>query len=177
MRPNDFLMWNVICWAHRNGYKYFDFGGGGKQGVPYGVRDYKMKYGCEIEDYGRYIYTHRPLAYKAGKLGVKMLSFPTVTRRLSDSYPYFYRRNSLLVPPEFLEHPPPQSPYLRFPILKKTQKIIKTVSFSCICNIKVVPLHPNLRWREVSLVIRVDLDILKTQIVHGTMDGLMTDLG
>ena len=86
MRPNDFLMWNVICWAHRNGYKYFDFGGGGKQGVPYGVRDYKMKYGCEIEDYGRYIYTHRPLAYKAGKLGVKMLSFPTVTRRLSDSH-------------------------------------------------------------------------------------------
>ena len=73
MRPNDFLMWNVIVWAHRNGYKYFDFGGGGEPGVPYGVRDYKMKYGCEIADYGRYIFKHRPLTYYLGKMGVKLL--------------------------------------------------------------------------------------------------------
>lgn len=72
MRPNDFLMWNVICWAHRNGYQLFDFGGGGEPGVEYGVRDYKMKYGCEIYDYGRMLYTHRPLTYHCAQLAYKL---------------------------------------------------------------------------------------------------------
>ena len=72
MRPNDFLMWNVICWAHRNGYKYFDFGGGGEPNVEYGVRDYKMKFGCEIFDYGRMLYSHRPLTYFCAQLAYKL---------------------------------------------------------------------------------------------------------
>lgn len=73
LRPNDFIMWNVIVWSHINGYKIFDFGGGGKPGVPYGVRDYKMKYGCEIEDFGRYIYKHRPITYKLGEMAIKLI--------------------------------------------------------------------------------------------------------
>lgn len=72
-RPNDFLMWNVICWAHDNGYKLFDFGGGGEPGVPYGVRDYKLKYGCQMLDYGRFQYFHHPMMYKIGELGAKMI--------------------------------------------------------------------------------------------------------
>lgn len=70
-RPNDFLMWNVIAWAQKNGYQLFDFGGGGEPGVEYGVRDYKMKYGCEIYDYGRMLYTHRPLTYYCAQLAYK----------------------------------------------------------------------------------------------------------
>lgn len=73
LRPNDFLMWNVICWAHDKGYKSFDFGGGGEPGKPYGVRDYKLKYGCQMFDYGRYLYYHRPLMYKIGEIGAKIL--------------------------------------------------------------------------------------------------------
>lgn len=69
-RPNDFLMWNVICWAHNKGYKYFDFGGGGEPGVPYGVRDYKLKYGCQMFDFGRFQIFHRPLMYKMGEIVV-----------------------------------------------------------------------------------------------------------
>lgn len=65
LRPNDFTMWNVIRWAREKGYKEFDFGGGGEPGKPYGVRDYKLKYGCEMYDYGRYILAHRPLTYWA----------------------------------------------------------------------------------------------------------------
>lgn len=65
LRPNDFTMWNVICWARENGYKEFDFGGGGEPGKPYGVRDYKLKYGCEMFDYGRYILAHRSVTYWA----------------------------------------------------------------------------------------------------------------
>ena len=68
-RPNDFLTWNVLCWAHNNGYCTYDFGGG----KPYGVRDYKLKYGCEMYDYGRYLYLHKPFIYKLGEVGVKVL--------------------------------------------------------------------------------------------------------
>jgi len=63
LRPNDFTMWNVIRWSHEKGYKEFDFGGGGEPGKPYGVRDYKLKYGCEMFDYGRYVLAHRPVTY------------------------------------------------------------------------------------------------------------------
>lgn len=44
-RPNDFLMWNVLLWSKEKGYKLFDFGGAGKPNIPYGVREYKLKYG------------------------------------------------------------------------------------------------------------------------------------
>lgn len=73
LRPNDFLMWNVICWAHDNGYSVFDFGGGGEPGKPYGVRDYKMKYGGEISDFGRYLNLHHPIIYKVGKIVINTI--------------------------------------------------------------------------------------------------------
>ena len=71
--PNDFLMWKLIGWAKENGYEYLDFGGGGEPGVPYGVRDYKLKYGCQMFDYGRYQYFHRPLRYKIGEFGANLM--------------------------------------------------------------------------------------------------------
>lgn len=72
LRPNDFTMWNVICWAHAQGYKLLDFGGGGEPGVPYGVRDYKLKYGCEMYDYGRYTLAHRPITLWLGTVAYKL---------------------------------------------------------------------------------------------------------
>lgn len=72
-RPNDFLMWNVIRWGHEQGYALFDFGGGGSPDKPYGVRDYKLKYGCECRDYGRYIYVHRPATYFMAVYAYNML--------------------------------------------------------------------------------------------------------
>lgn len=71
LRPNDFLMWNVIRWAHEEGFSIFDFGGGGEPGVPYGVRDYKLKYGGELHEYGRFLEKHRPLTYGLGCLYAK----------------------------------------------------------------------------------------------------------
>lgn len=70
-RPNDFLMWNVIRWAHEKGYSVFDFGGGGEPGVPYGVRDYKLKYGCELYEFGRFVSKHHPLIYRLGRFYAK----------------------------------------------------------------------------------------------------------
>lgn len=73
LRPNDFLMWNVIKWAHEQGYTWFDFGGGGEPGVEYGVRDYKLKYGCAMYDYGRYRYVHHPWLYKLGVTAINLV--------------------------------------------------------------------------------------------------------
>lgn len=72
LRPNDFTMWNVIKWAHEKGFKEFDFGGGGEPGKPYGVRDYKLKYGCEMYDYGRYVLVHRPITYTMAKVAYNL---------------------------------------------------------------------------------------------------------
>ncbi|MFT3754078.1 MAG: GNAT family N-acetyltransferase [Paludibacter sp.] len=66
-RPNDFLLWNVLLWSKEHDYKLFDFGGAGKPDIPYGVRDYKLKFGGELVSYGRYEKTHKKLLMSFGK--------------------------------------------------------------------------------------------------------------
>lgn len=62
--PNDILPWEIFCQGIEEGYEKFDFGGAGKPGVPYGVRDYKSKFGGELVNYGRYTLIHKPLFYR-----------------------------------------------------------------------------------------------------------------
>lgn len=66
-RPNDFLFWKVLLWSKENGYKVFDFGGAGRPNVPYGVRDYKLKFGGELVNYGRIVKTHKPILMYFGQ--------------------------------------------------------------------------------------------------------------
>ena len=70
--PNDFLLWKVMEWGHENGYKIFQFGGAGKPNKPYGVRDYKLKFGGELVNYGRFEKVHKPLLMEMGKTGLKI---------------------------------------------------------------------------------------------------------
>lgn len=70
--PNDLIPWEVFKWGKKNNYKIFDFGGAGKPNVPYGVRDYKKKFGGEFINYGRYEKVHKPMLMKFGILGLKM---------------------------------------------------------------------------------------------------------
>lgn len=72
--PNDLIPWQVFLWGKENEYKKFDFGGAGKPGIPYGVRDYKKKFGGTMENFGRYKKIHKPILYKIGELGLKILS-------------------------------------------------------------------------------------------------------
>lgn len=72
-KPNDFLTWNDICEAHDKGFQTYDIGGGGKPGVPYGVRDYKLKFGFEMYDYGRYLCVHKKLLYFLGVQGMNLI--------------------------------------------------------------------------------------------------------
>lgn len=73
--PNDLITWEVIKLMKREGYKIFDFGGAGKPDVPYGVRDYKKKFGGEFIDLKRYRKVHKPMLYKIGEYGVKYYKY------------------------------------------------------------------------------------------------------
>ncbi len=70
--PNDLIPWKAFLWGKENGFKIFDFGGAGKPDVPYGVRDYKKKFGGKFVQYGRFEKVHKPLLFQFGKLGLKV---------------------------------------------------------------------------------------------------------
>jgi serine/alanine adding enzyme len=56
--PNDLLVWSVLKWANNNGYRQFNFGGAGKPNKPYGVREFKKKFGGRLIEYGYWIDTN-----------------------------------------------------------------------------------------------------------------------
>ena len=63
----------AIEYAKENGLPLFDFMGAGVPDVPYGVREFKREFGGEMVEYGRFLCVRKPLLYKIGKLGVKLL--------------------------------------------------------------------------------------------------------
>ena len=71
--PSVMATYAAIEYAKQNGLPVFDFMGAGVPNKPYGVRDFKMEFGGEVVEYGRYLYIRKPLLYKIGKCGVKML--------------------------------------------------------------------------------------------------------
>lgn len=52
--PFDYLQWYEIVWAKEHGSQIYDFGGAGLPNEPYGVREYKAKFGGELVCFGRY---------------------------------------------------------------------------------------------------------------------------
>jgi serine/alanine adding enzyme len=76
--PVDYLTWHEFVWGHEHGYRRYDFGGAGWPNVPYGVRDYKAKFGGELVRYGRYRKVYSPwkmaLAEKAYEIGRSVIS-------------------------------------------------------------------------------------------------------
>jgi hypothetical protein len=58
LRPNEVLTWTVLEWGSLNGYAVYDFGGAGRPDEPYGVRDFKAKFGGDLVEYGRYVAVH-----------------------------------------------------------------------------------------------------------------------
>ncbi|PIE87905.1 MAG: hypothetical protein CSA04_04625 [Bacteroidetes bacterium] len=46
--------WGAMEYAQQRGYKQFDFMGIGREGIPYGVRRFKLKFGGTITTYHRY---------------------------------------------------------------------------------------------------------------------------
>lgn len=73
MRPVDWFYYKVMEHCIENGVRFFDWMGAGKPDVPYGVRDFKLQYGGELEDFGRFIYLHRPASFRFAQLGFTFL--------------------------------------------------------------------------------------------------------
>jgi hypothetical protein len=61
--PNDALVWEALRWGTSAGMALFDFGGAGRPDEPYGVRDFKAKFGGQLVEFGRYHKVHKPLTY------------------------------------------------------------------------------------------------------------------
>ncbi|NJK78480.1 MAG: peptidoglycan bridge formation glycyltransferase FemA/FemB family protein [Chloroflexaceae bacterium] len=52
--PVECLTWHEIELGKQLGFAHYDFGGAGKPDEPYGVRDFKAKFGAPLVNYGRY---------------------------------------------------------------------------------------------------------------------------
>lgn len=70
--PNDILPWEIFRNAQAEGMTLFDFGGAGKPGVAYGVRDYKMQFGGELVNFGRYELAHNRCIFALAQQGFKI---------------------------------------------------------------------------------------------------------
>ena len=71
--PSVMTTYAAIEYAKQNGLPLFDFMGAGKPDIPYGVRDFKMEFGGQLVEHGRFLCVRKPLLYWIGKMGVKWL--------------------------------------------------------------------------------------------------------
>ena len=58
--PNDLLVWHAIEHGIQNGYRVFDFGGGGVPEDTSGWVEFKKQFGGKLVNYGRYTKIHQP---------------------------------------------------------------------------------------------------------------------
>jgi serine/alanine adding enzyme len=71
--PTHLAVLAALEYAIDNNIPIVDFMGAGKPGVAYGVRNYKLEFGGELVEHGRYIKVLNPFLYKLGKIGLKGL--------------------------------------------------------------------------------------------------------
>jgi len=71
-KPIDLLFWEVFKWAIENKIKYFDWMGAGKPDKEYRVRDFKLQYGGELINLGRFEKIHKPFLYKISRFGLNI---------------------------------------------------------------------------------------------------------
>lgn len=72
--PSTVATYSAIRFANDNGLGCFDMmGAGAPCDAGYGVREFKMKFGGELVEYGRYVCVCNKLLYRIGKTAVKIL--------------------------------------------------------------------------------------------------------
>lgn len=74
LSPSVLLYGITMQQAINNGIPVFDTMGAGKPDVPYGVRDFKLRFGGTLVQEGRFLLLHRPFLYKMGAWAVKFFS-------------------------------------------------------------------------------------------------------
>ena len=71
--PSVMATYAGIQLAHQSGCLRYDMMGAGEPGVPYGVRDFKAEFGGQLVEHGRFLSICKPMLYRIGKWGVKIL--------------------------------------------------------------------------------------------------------
>lgn len=88
---NEYLIWELISKSADRGSLVMDFGGAGKPGEKYGVRDFKAKFHGRLVNYGRNTRIHAPILAKISQISYELL------RRV---IPGFDRRDRFMQLPE-----------------------------------------------------------------------------
>lgn len=74
LSPSVMVNYSGICYAAEHGISRFDFMGAGKpDDGGYGVRDFKLKFGGELVEFGRNVYICNRWLFGLGKLGIRIL--------------------------------------------------------------------------------------------------------
>ena len=71
--PSVMATYAAMDYAVSHQLKRFDVMGAGKPGVPYGVRDFKAEFGGALVEHGRFLCVCKPMLYRIGTWGVKLL--------------------------------------------------------------------------------------------------------
>lgn len=71
--PSTLATYCGIKYAAEHGCARFDMMGAGKPDEAYGVRDFKAKFGGKLVEHGRFLCITKPMLYKIGILGVRIL--------------------------------------------------------------------------------------------------------
>jgi lipid II:glycine glycyltransferase (peptidoglycan interpeptide bridge formation enzyme) len=67
----EMAFWSIIEWGAENGFELFDFGGAGRAGKKYGVRDFKKRMGGQQVESGRLVCRHSRLKAMIASTGLK----------------------------------------------------------------------------------------------------------
>jgi len=71
--PSILATWAALDWAAKNHIPEFDFLGLGKPEIPYGVRNFKLRFGGEQVNYGRFGRRNYNIMYFIAELGYNIL--------------------------------------------------------------------------------------------------------
>jgi hypothetical protein len=66
---NELLVWHALRSNALAGFRTYDFGGAGYPDEPYGVRDFKSRFGGELVHFGRYSKIYSKARFNAAKAG------------------------------------------------------------------------------------------------------------
>ncbi|MFO8128340.1 MAG: peptidoglycan bridge formation glycyltransferase FemA/FemB family protein [Bacteroidales bacterium] len=72
--PSTLATWAAIDHALQKNIPQFDFMGVGIPGKPYGVREFKKRFGGRMVNYGRYVRINNKIIYNIAELGYNILS-------------------------------------------------------------------------------------------------------
>lgn len=72
--PTHLAILAAMEYCLENGIPHFDFMGAGKPEIEYGVRQYKLEFGGELVEHGRFLKVCNPLLYRIGEIGIEIIS-------------------------------------------------------------------------------------------------------